>query len=108
VTFLDWLYEYGTRHYLWLYALPAAVCLAYAAVDSAADYRDDLRKRDLEYYSPELKVGTVVWRVLLALCPAVNVLRALLRFLPRLVGRLVSAVEDLMSLPLVPARRKKP
>lgn len=105
---------------LLLYGLPLVLCVIGYIGRTFRDYRRDVRNRDTwdeqvrtgksadSYYFPELTIGTIIGRALVAILPVGNLIAAIFDVAPKLFDRLFDWIERIFDQPLVPKRRTVP
>lgn len=67
-------YEFMSTLALFTYWIPAAICLGVYFFRTIGLYKSDLAQCEEKYYRPELTVGLIIWMLVCALTPAVNLL----------------------------------
>lgn len=67
-------YEFMSMLALFTYWMPAAICLAVYFFRFISLYKKDLKNCENEYYNPSLTIGLIVWLLICAITPAVNLL----------------------------------
>lgn len=87
---------------LFVYWIPAAICISVYCIRFVAMYQNDLSKSKEEYYRPELTIGLIIWFIGCALIPGVN-LFALVFDCASSVFKWLGSV---LNIPLVPKRAK--
>ncbi|HEY9146568.1 MAG TPA: hypothetical protein VIN36_07770 [Thiobacillus sp.] len=91
---------------LCLYWLPMALCLYGYSVRTFRDYRQDVKRREsLAFYMPDLTVGVVVGRFLMAVFPIANLLAAVFDVAPEVFGDFFRWIGKALDIPLVPKRK---
>lgn len=77
---------------------------AYVSALAEAKRKDDDGRsmRGVDYYSPTDKIGTLIGRALVTLCPIANVWAAVFDVSPRMFSRIIQRVEAIFDQPLVP------
>ena len=65
-------FEFLSALALFIYWIPAAICLSVYFLRCVSLYQKDLSKCEEKHYSPELTVGLIVWLLICAITPAVN------------------------------------
>lgn len=88
-----------------LYWMPLALCLYGYTVRTYRDYRKDLAAREKDYYFPELTVGLIVGRLVLAVVPVGNLFAAVFNVAPEVFGDFFRWLGKALDIPLVPKRK---
>jgi len=66
-------YEFASLLALYTYWIPLVVCTVVYLVRFVAYYRADLKASAGQYYTPKLTVGHIVWHIIVATLPAINI-----------------------------------
>ena len=96
-------YEFLSMLALFTYWIPGGICLAVYFFRVVNLYRDDLKKCHQEYYAPELTLGRIVWLVVCAIMPAVNIIALVFDC----AGCVFTWLGKVLNIPLVRKREKK-
>jgi hypothetical protein len=96
-----------------IYWLPVIICSVGYLLITVEEYHEDVKNRDkyekeeLKHgcYIPTLKVGTIVGRAIVCFIPVFNVLVTIFKFVPRLVGDIITACDKWLDIPLVPKKK---
>jgi len=67
-------YEFMSMLALFTYWIPALICTTVYLFRFVGMYRIDLAKCEEEYYRPSLTVGVIIWLVICAITPAINLI----------------------------------
>ena len=96
---------------LFLYWIPAALCVVGYAVMSVGEYQRDVKARaeaykneedkKYRYYRPSLTVGALLWRSLISFVPVANLLVLIFDVL----SEYFELAWKFLSIPLVPDRK---
>jgi hypothetical protein len=65
-------FEFMSMLALFVYWIPLAICVPVYLFRIIGLYKSDLDKSSNDHYRPELTVGLIVWWVICAITPAVN------------------------------------
>jgi hypothetical protein len=87
---------------IWLYYLPASICLVVYFIRTAREYRLDYLNSSKDYYRPELTVGLILGRLLAALLPTFNIFAVVFNC----SGSIFAFIEKVFNMPLVPKKKK--
>jgi hypothetical protein len=111
---IDWIvnFQFNGMLGLYLYWAPLLVCAICYIVRSWEDVQKDIKSREAwnlepRYYSPTIKLSTVVGRILATVIPVLNLLMMIFDVGPILIGRVMRVLGDTLDIPLVPARKNK-
>jgi hypothetical protein len=111
---------------LFLYWLPLGICAVGYTLRTFENYHKDLKARSeyvtaraaakavegtdngrammaVGYYRPTDKIGTLIGRAVVSICPIANVWSAMFDVSPRLFHRLIQQIERFFDQPLVPS-----
>lgn len=109
---------------LFLYWLPLGICAVGYTLRTFENYQKDLKarseyvtaraaanaetgggyaKRSICYYRPTDKIGTLIGRAVVSICPIANIWSAMFDVSPRLFHRLIQQIEKFFDQPLVPS-----
>ena len=110
---IEWLQEtfiWWTSGWIGLlvYWVPAALCVVGYTFETISDYRRDVERRleaqksERDWYRPELKIGTILWRALISFVPVGNVIALIFDVL----SQYAELVVRFLSIPLVPDKSK--
>lgn len=91
-----------------LYWLPLALCLYGYTVRTFRDYRKDVAAREKDYYHPELTIGLIVGRLVMAVLPIGNLFAAVFNVAPEVFGDFFRWVGKALDIPLVPKKKDQP
>ena len=96
--------EFSSTLVLFIYWIPANICLGVYFVTAVNLYRADVRSRDHEakYYSPKLTIGWIFWHFLAAITPAAN----LIALVFDCMADLFKFLGSILDIPLVPKKPK--
>ena len=74
-TIINWInaYQFNDLLALYTYWVPLAVCIIVYVCRCAREYRQDVKDCATLYYTPKLTVGIIIWRVILAVLPGINI-----------------------------------
>lgn len=98
-------FEFTSAIALFVYWIPAAICIGVYFFKMIGMYRADIKARDEgKYYSPDLTIGWVFWHVLASITPAANLIALVFDCMAD-VFKLLGAF---MDIPLVPKKAKRP
>ena len=112
-----------------LYWLPLSLCVTGYTVRTMENYRKDTIQRqkrinylalkkskeqeggDVEsinsslrvYYNPTDKIGTLLGRALVSICPIANLWASVFDVFPNMFGKILSTIEKIFDTPLVPS-----
>ena len=72
---IDWIksYQFNNLIALYTYWMPLAVCYIVYVFRFISRYKTDLKKSLESYYAPELTVGYILWHIIVATLPGVNI-----------------------------------
>lgn len=97
---------------LLFYWLPVFICIIGTIIRTVCQYRSDLARRaeamtadprsSRSIYTPTLKVGTIIGRVLGSVIPVVNVCYAVFSLIPEAMGGLFKWLDRTFDFDLVP------
>ena len=106
---LDWIRDVRFTNFMGvlLYWVPVALCLVHASRQVAADVRHDISKRGTNYYTPTVTVGTLLGWVFLCLTPAVNIVVAVFKACPDLLGSFFAWLGRVFDHPIISPRPVK-
>ncbi len=65
-------YEFMSMLALFTYWIPAFICAAVYLFRSVSLYKTDLDNCEKKHYYPKLTVGLIVWMIIRAITPAIN------------------------------------
>ncbi len=66
-------FEFTSTIALFVYWMPLLICAIVYLFRTIRMYKEDLSKREeAKYYSPTLTVGLIVWMIILAITPCIN------------------------------------
>lgn len=96
-------FEFASALALFIYWIPAAICLSVYFVTAINLYRADVKSRDEgKYYSPKLTIGWIFWHVWVSITPTANLIALVFDCMAD-VFRCLGAF---MDIPLVPKRKQ--
>lgn len=108
--YLQILFSFTQNHVLYFYFVPLAISILGFLATSITEYKLDLDNRkdyldgNSKYgYTPQIKVGTLVGRAIIAVLPFVNIGSALYK-LTYLARDIKKAAEKALDIPLVPKK----
>lgn len=94
-------FDFTSALAIFLYWIPALICLSVYSVRAVRYYKDDLTKCTDDYYRPNLTVGRLVWWILCSITPGANLFALVFDCASSIMGFLV----DVLDIPLVPKRK---
>lgn len=112
-----------------LYWLPLSLCVTGYTIRTMENYRKDTIQRQKRinylalkkskeqeggdiysidsqlrvYYNPTDKIGTLLGRALVSICPIANLWAAVFDVFPNMFGKILSTIEKIFDTPLVPS-----
>lgn len=109
----NWLVAFGATFWgIVLYWIPATICLIGFTLRSIGEIRKDFTARrrfindEVDYYIPQVLVGTVVGRTVVAFIPIANIFSAAFDFVPTLFEDVIKKFKELLDFPLIPKPKK--
>jgi hypothetical protein len=87
---------------LWLYYVPAAICLVVYSIRTTREYRVDYKNSLKDNYYPKLTVGVILRRILAALLPTFNIFAVVFNC----SGSIFDFIGKVFDMPLIPKRKK--
>jgi amino acid permease len=88
-----------------LYWLPFLICLFGYSHKTFVNYQKDLKDRnEAKYYSPTDTVGAVIGRLIVSICPVINLWCAMFDVSPKLLANFITHLEIIFNTPLVPKK----
>lgn len=94
-------YQFVSFIALYTYWVPFMVCTIVYVMRCASYYRADLKASSGKYYTPKLTVGYIVWHIIIATLPAINIFAMVFDC----ASSVFRWLGNIMDIPLV---RKKP
>lgn len=94
-------FEFTSLIALFIYWIPAAICVFVYLFRDVGIYKRELASCENKYYQPELTVGLIVWQILCSLVPAVN----LLALVFDCASSVFKWLGKFLNIPLVPKRK---
>lgn len=67
-------FEFSSLMAIFLYWIPLVVCGSVYLFECVGEYRDDVKRSEKKFYSPNLTIGVIAWRFLLTVVPCVNLI----------------------------------
>ena len=106
---LDWIKDFRFNGLLGilLYWVPLALCLIHASREVAATLRVDIANRGKKPYYPEVTVGVLLGWVFLCFVPAINVVVAIFKACPDLLGSFFAWLGRVFDHPIISPRPVK-
>lgn len=96
-------FEFMSFLAIFVYWVPALVCLTVYLFRSLRLYRLDLEKCTEKFYSPSLTIGLIVWMVICAVTPGIN----LFTLVFDCASSVFKWLGSVLNIPLVPKRREE-
>jgi len=91
-----------------LYWLPLVLCTYGYAVRTGYDIAKDKRECHKQYYTPELRIGTLIGRGIAAIVPVVNLLCAIFDVAPEVFSRFFTWIGEVFNQPIVSKKYVEP
>lgn len=89
-----------------LYWVPLLFCAFGYTVRTATNYMKDKEARDAEgFYYPTDRIGDLIGRVFVTLCPIANLWAAMFDVAPSVFSKLFTWIGNVFDAPLVPKRK---
>lgn len=104
-------FEFNSWLGLGLYWLPLVVCAVGYALRIASGLRKDYEAREgrdrsddwvNRTYNPDITLGYIVWRVIVTVCPVVNLWSVITDIGGELLGKALTALDQFFRIPLIP------
>jgi len=70
-------------------------------------YRADLKDSQGDFYVPQLRIGFIVWSIIVSFIPILNTFLAVFEFTPKILIRVFTWIDKFLNTPLVPKKVKK-
>jgi hypothetical protein len=103
-------FKFNTLLAIGLYWVPLALCLYGYTIKTWTNYQIDAKKREEDsenYYYPTDRLGDLIGRVIISVCPIWNLGKAIFDVAPRVFASFFRLLDDILNIPLVPPRPKK-
>lgn len=86
-----------------LYWVPLSLCVAGYTVRTAQNYMaDKVKREEATFYTPTDRLGTLIGRGFVSICPVANIWAAMFDLAPKFLGRFFEGLERAFNMPLVP------
>lgn len=96
---------YSTTTLIWGYYLPMVLCLVGYGYQILSRLKKDITGRKTEkYYSPDVTIGSVIGKIIVSICPLVNILAFVIDLALDTLALIINKVEAICMQPLVPRK----